>query len=87
VRQRRSLPSVANGTLTADSSAIDGYALTVATFGMPVTPSEGTAPMYGLLVAAVATVLTVAAITLWLDDPAQLHSKHWFLTWGFGKRP
>jgi hypothetical protein len=36
--------------------------------------------MYGLLVAAVATVLTVAAITRWLDDPAHLQSKHWLLT-------
>jgi hypothetical protein len=52
-----------------------------------VTPSEGTAPMDGLPIAAVVTVLTVAAITLWLDDRAQLQSKHWLLTWGFGKRP
>jgi hypothetical protein len=43
--------------------------------------------MYGLPIAAVAIVLKAAAITLWLDDLAQLQSKHWLLTRGFGKRP
>jgi hypothetical protein len=52
-----------------------------------VTPSEGTAPMYGLLVDAVATVLTVAAITLWLDDLARPQSKHWLLTRGLREAP
>ena len=43
--------------------------------------------MNGLLIAAVAIVLTVAAVTLWLDDRARLQSKHWLLTRGFEKRP
>jgi hypothetical protein len=43
--------------------------------------------MNGLLIAAVAIVLTVAAVTLWLDDRARLPSKHWLLTRGLREAP